>query len=338
VLFFAPIVRELESRGAEVLATSRRYREVEPVARLCGLDLKLVGERGGKDLADQLVSSTARQAEIIPMVERFKPGVAVSVASAVCARVAFGLRFPHVAVNDSPHSEVANRLSLPLSMFVLCPWVIPPSAWTRFGLSRSQVIPYHALDPAAWLKRAPLNGPVPKLDRSRRTITIRLEESYAPYMIGSSAKWGDSVLDGVAEAFPECNLVALCRYGDQVRSVQRKFGSKYLVPSDFVDGRRLLESSDLFIGMGGTMSAEAALLGVPTISAFQGSYLIERYLRSLGLLAKASSRRQLLKLARERMKPSFKERCEERARRALSSMVDPVPIVADAVVRAAAQT
>ncbi|MDG6898561.1 MAG: DUF354 domain-containing protein, partial [Nitrososphaerota archaeon] len=268
VLFFAPVIRELNKRGHETLATSRKYREVEPIARMQNLELKLVGERGGKAPADQLAAATERQARMIPVIQRYKPDVAVSVASAVCARIAFGLRVGHVAVNDSPHSSVAARLSLPLTRHLFCPWIIPYDAWGPYGVGRSMVTRYRALDPAAWLKRRPTNGPTPRLDGSKRTITVRLEESYAPYMASSDAKLTASVLRELSEAFPDGNLVALCRYGEQLAWVRKRFGKRFIVPERVIDGRALLGETDVFVGMGGTMTAESALMGVPTISIF----------------------------------------------------------------------
>lgn len=335
VLFFAPVISELLERGCEVLATSRRQREIEPMARMCGFKLELVGERGGGDLAGQLATATERQLKIIPIVEAFRPSVAVSVASAVCARVAYGFRTKHVAVNDSPHSEVAGMLSLPLSRRLLCPWIIPYDAWEKFGLSRSQITHYRALDPAAWLKRPPLNGPTPRLRAGRKTIVIRLEESYAPYMATTDKDLAGITLQRLVDAFPDTNLVALCRYGDQLEDVERKFGSTCIVPTEVVDGRRLLESTDLFIGMGGTMSTEAALMGVPTISAFQGRLLTEAYLESVGLLVKTKDPERIVRRARQLLTEEYKASMSKKAKGILGSMQDPVPKIAGAIVETA---
>ncbi|MGD0145249.1 MAG: DUF354 domain-containing protein [Nitrososphaerales archaeon] len=324
VLFFKPLIDELRSEGMDVLATSRKYREVVPLAERVGLDLRYAGERGGKDPVEQLEAATRRQAEIIPLIKEFAPQVAVSVASAVCARVAFGLGTKHIAVNDSPHSEVAGRLSLPLSYHLMCPWVIPISAWSPFGIGSRQVTKYHALDPAAWLKRKAYGGPLPKLDSRKKTITVRVQESDAPYLTGRDPGWTTVVLQRVAEAFPECNLVALCRYGYQVEEVKRTFGSRYIIPDDVVDGRGLLSATDLFVGMGGTMNAEAALMGVPAISAFQGSLWTDAYLQKVGLLARVSGPDALLKQARFFLNSAFKRKFGKKARRVLDSMEDPV--------------
>lgn len=337
VLFFGPIIDQLRSSGAEVLATSRRYREIGPLAERAGLDLRYVGDRGTKGLADQLLAATRRQAEMIPIVQNFKPGVAVSIASAVCARVAFGLGIKHVAVNDSPHSVVAGRLSIPLSYHLLCPWVIPYEAWEPFGILRRQVTTYRALDPAAWLKRKPLGGPIPRLDRNKKTITVRIQESDAPYLAKADMTWTDKLLASLITAFPDSSLVALCRYDFQVEEIKNKFGSKCLVPDEVVSGHDLLTATDLFVGMGGTMNAEAALMGVPTISAFQGSLYTDHYLESVGLLARALTTSMLVSRARQFMAKGYRAKQERKARRILDLMEDPVPKISRFIRKAANQ-
>ncbi|MDV3292789.1 MAG: DUF354 domain-containing protein [Nitrososphaerales archaeon] len=337
ILFFTPLIELLRSRGCEVLATSRKYREVEPIAKMQGLKLVFVGERGGGGLAELLAAATRRQAKIAPMIRRFGPDVSVSVASGVCARVSFGLGVKHIAVNDSPHSEVAGRLSLPLSYHLFCPWIIPYSAWAKFGVLRSKITRYRALDPAAWLKRKARRGPVPHLASRRKTLVVRLEESYAPYMSGKSKTWNDQVLKKLGDSFPDANLVALCRYGEQLQHVKAEFGSRFIVPEEVVDGRSLLERTDVFVGMGGTMTAEAALMGVMAISAFQGALYTEAYLRSVGLLAKARDADRIAALAKRFLRESVKQDRFRRAKRVLNSMEDPVPRISEFIIATAKQ-
>ena len=56
------------------------------------------------------------------------------------------------------------------------------------------------------------------------------------------------------------------------------------VTEEIVDGKSLLGLSALFIGAGGTMTAEAALQGVPTISIYPKSTIVEDYLIRNGLV------------------------------------------------------
>ena len=327
LLFFRPVVEALRTGGQEVLATSRKYREVERLASMLGLGLSFVGSRGGKEPREQFELSLQRMEQLLPMVVGFSPDVSVSVASADCARVSFALRVRHVAVNDSPHSLVAGKLSLPLSYHVMTPWIIPFSAWSVFGVSRGQVSRYRALDPAAWLKRRARQEPSPPeagKGEKRARILVRLEESYAPYLAGSDESWSERVLLRLARDFKGHELVALCRYEDQLASVRKKFGSEYSVPDDAFDGAGMIERSDVFVGMGGTMTTEAALLGVPAVSAFQGAELYtEKYLLSKRLLLKARSVDGVSRCVRASLDPGYRESYSRRGRALLEWMEDP---------------
>ncbi len=328
------MIEALRKEGCQVLATSRKYRETESVARMRGLRLEYFGSRGGKDLRDQLVEATNRQGALIPVVSEFKPDLSISAGSAVCARVSFGLRVRHIAVNDSPHSTVAGSLSLPLSYHLLCPWIIPYGDWSRYGIKRDQVTKYRALDPAAWLKRESKAFPVPRLNSRHQTVTVRLEESYAPYMSGTDESWNETVLRAIGDALPSCNLVALCRYGDQLDRVESEFGSRYIVPRDVIDGRSMLNHTDLFVGMGGTMTAEASLMGVPTVSAFQGSLRTEEYLVSVDLLTKAKSPGQIVSAAKRLLAGRAGAQRKSRAKAVLDSMEDPAEKVTEFILKA----
>ena len=88
-----------------------------------------------------------------------------------------------------------------------------------------------------------------------------------------------------------------------MRTKERKFQLRYLdkanVISNVIDGVALISQSDIFIGAGGTMTTEAALLGKPTISIAPVSFYVEKYLVSRGLAEKASSPEELEKITRK---------------------------------------
>jgi predicted glycosyltransferase len=335
ILFFDPLIKALKKGGAEVLATSRRYREVEQLAKLRGLELSFVGERGGKVPVSQLLASLSRMQQLLPRVQEFQPDVAVSVASADCARICFGMRIRHIAVNDSPHSEIAARLSIPLTHHLFTPWIVTFGSWTKYGIRSKDITRYRALDPAAWLKRERGATPLPfDLDRKRKTILVRVEETYATYMIGKDETWTEKVLERLRTDFSDVNVVVLCRYDDQLRTIRERFGSTFLVPEEVVDGASLIRASDLFIGMGGTMTAEAALIGVPTISAFQGGGLFtEKFLISKGVLAKTRDLDRLSRMARRYLDARVRDAISRRAKRLLDSMEDPIEKIASYLLK-----
>ena len=61
------------------------------------------------------------------------------------------------------------------------------------------------------------------------------------------------------------------------------------------NGNLLLKLADLFIGAGGTMSAEAALMGKPVISITPINFYVEKYLIKMGLIKKVKNSSTLTK-------------------------------------------
>ena len=329
VMFFRRAVERLRQSGHEVLCTSRQYREAVELARIKNLGLTIAGSHGGADRYDKLRMSANRTYELAEIVDRFNPAIAVSFSSPEGARVAYGLRLKNIVFNDSPHSEAVARLTIPLASKLYCPWVIPASAWVGFGISRKSIVRYHALDPAAWLKH---EKPLVASQVVKGRVLVRLEESKASYMT-DGARQVQQFLDRFVEQFHgSTKILVLCRYQDQIEEISARHGSRVEVLKEVVYGTELLRSVELFIGAGGTMTAEAALLGKPTISITPFSYHVEKYLIRAGLVRKAHSVRTLLRLT-ERMlsDKSYAQDQRKKAERILAAMEDPSDRIVKAV-------
>ncbi|MBI2126791.1 MAG: DUF354 domain-containing protein [Thaumarchaeota archaeon] len=332
-LFFEPLIKELDSNGHAVFVTSRKYREVELMIRMKGIKADFLGAHGGKSLLGKLTSSVERIRILADRVNQERPDAAVSFSSPEGSRVAFGLGIKNFCVNDSPHAEAVARLTIPLCHRLFTPWMIATKAWTKYGIDAKRITKYRALDPAAWLKRIDLSKqpkPEIKLD-DRKTIVVRLEESFAAYLLESNTSrmsQGYELLKKLLQEFPDCNIVALGRYAEQIGILQKEFGNRLVVPTDLVDGFSLLRSCDLFIGMGGTMTAEAALLGVPAISYFRGSYDVEKFLLSKGLIVKPDSISAVIRTARKLLKDDKRRKViQSKASKLLNWMEDPVEVI-----------
>lgn len=327
VRFFNELAKRLEAKGFKLLITARRFREVEQLARLIGLSYTPIGAYGGPSLEEKLRASLARSLRLFKVVKEWRPGLAISFSSPEAARVAYGLGIPHISVNDSPHSEAVARLTIPLSAKLFTPRCIPVEKWLRFGISRGDVVQYDAVDPAAWLKgRAEL-----KAERDR-LVVVRAAETHAYYV--SSRERAGIVID-VAERLlndiPRLKLIVLARYREQLAWLKERFQGRAVIPRRVVDSVEVVSKACLFIGGGGTMTWEAALLGTPTISCTPVEEVdVEDYLASLGLLQRARSVEEVLDIALDVLsnpKQWVREQCR-RARQALESMENPVDVIA----------
>jgi predicted glycosyltransferase len=336
-MFFRRAVEQMRRSGHEVLCTSRQYREAVELAQVIKLDLKLVGAHGGAGRYDKLRMSASRTYELAQVANDFAPDVAVTFSSPEAARVAFGLGIRHFVFNDSPHSEAVARLTIPLASRVFCPWVVPASDWSKYGVVHGSVTRYRALDPAAWLKHEKSSeessgdGGRGRIGKNRRVI-VRLEESKASY-VADKRLGTASIVDNFVEACHDSfEISVLCRYQDQIDEVQARYGSKVKVFREVVRGTELLRSADLFVGAGGTMTAEAALIGKPTISITPFSYHVEKYLVRAGLVKKATSPKMLVRLAKTMISDEkYQVRQRRKAERILEWMEDPTDRMIDAV-------
>ena len=346
IMFFKPAISILQTQGHEILCTSRNYREANELSQLMGLNLLMIGNHGGSHLFDKLFQSSNRIIQLAKIVSKFSPNLVISFSSPEASRVSFGLGINHIGFNDSPHAEAVARLTIPLLTKLFSPSVIPISAWKKYGISSKQIIRYKGLDPVAWLSRDidetafRLHGSKSpqidkefeflkglKIDHSRKTILIRLEESKAAYIYNKNLRVRPlDLVDFVVNNFSDNNtIIILCRYPDQIAEMSNRFGNKAIVLRQVVDGVKLLQNVDIFVGAGGTMTAESALLGKPTISIAPIQFYIDDYLRKIGLVVQASSPVQIDKLLKSFLEDE--QECisiQNRAARILNKMEDPI--------------
>lgn len=335
VLFFGRLIEKLEKRGCEVLKTTRRYREVNEVLELKGVNALCVGRHGGSTLEGKLTASLARTLKLANMLKRWKADLAISFSSPEASRVAFGLGIPHYCFNDSPHAEAVARLTIPLSTKLFTPRAVPLRKWVRLGIKREAITQYDAVDPAAWLLGFKPNPQVLNelgLTRKRLIIVARVEETFAAYLLGRVGTVRTIILPVIQEItakHQDAQLVVIPRYTEQRRALKRALRGKAIVTNHAIDAASLLSYADLFIGAGGTMTWEASLLGVPTVSCYPSKALdVERYLAKKGLVYRAKSVSDAVNIAFSIIAQlkRYKGLHRELAAKALKAMEDPVEI------------
>jgi predicted glycosyltransferase len=324
-LLFSKVKEKLEGKGCRVLITSRRYVELTNIFKLSRIKPVIIGRHGGRDLYGKLVSSLDRTLSLSRLVRRVTPDLVLSFSSPEAARVAFGLNIPHVSVNDSPHSTYVARLAIPLSRKLLTPKVVGKSAWLKYGISERDIVTYKSLDPVAWLRDFnPAKNILKKYGLAEgEYIVYRPEEYRASYLDVSHLS-----LETVSKVFSSIGslgglkIVIVPRY--EKRTYSMFFKEKDVTMLEHgEDTRSILFYSRGFIGAGGTMSAEAALMGVPAVSLYPSSTIIEKFLVKKGLLVKTAGERGLRGWLRETVSREFEEGERFSSLRRVRKMEDP---------------
>jgi hypothetical protein len=315
------MIRKLQKNN-KLLCTSRNYREVVDLAKIRGINLVFVGRHGGSDKTGKLNASLTRMHRLLSIVKKFNPELTVSFCSPEASRISYGIGVKHVAFCDSPHAEAVMRLCLPLVQRLLIPWVIPKKEFTKYGISKEKISQYKAIDASVIVKeRSKKDVKYNFLLKKKKTILIRPEESEAAYVSDNENRI-IRIIREITKEFPNYNIVILGRYLPQISKLKRKFGSKIIMMNEVVDSKSLLKFVDVFIGSGGTMTAESALMGIPTISYDAVPNYIEQYLVRNGLVKREKNPQKIVFLVKQILK-SDNKKSRNKARKILNSMEDP---------------
>jgi hypothetical protein len=270
----------------------------------------VVGAYNPKSLLTRLEEGVRRQLKFCKLFEKNTPRIAISHGSVDLCRVAFGLGIPVISTIDAPHADAVNRLTLPLSNYVVASKAIPREV-LRTYVHEDKIVSFEGVDEVAWVKGFKTRV---RYDFGKPLIVVRQLEEKAVYT--------KKILDMATLARKLTDLgkvVFLSRY-------QRKSVTNLIVPKGFIDSASLVAQADLFIGVGGTITREAALQGTPAIivDVFRNQYVNE-FLAGKGFPIFRAEPSKVLKVAEENLGR------KRHVRHLLDELEDPVNVIANLV-------
>ncbi|MEO7197313.1 MAG: DUF354 domain-containing protein [Solirubrobacterales bacterium] len=326
-LLFDPIARRLEKLGASVAVTYRDHAQTAELTLERWPEATLIGDPSPPGRARKALAIGGRVRRLANWAWRERPQVALShnsYAQVVAARM---LRIPAVTAMDYEY-QPANHVAFRAASRILLPEAVPAEAVRRQGAKASKVIRYRGFKEEVYLADF---EPDPAI--LERLGVVRPEGGAV--VVARSAPAGaayhpeeNPILDDCLRALsarPDVVTVALARHPWQ-REHLRKLGLERLVlPEGAVDARSLLYAADAFVGAGGTMSREAALLGLPSWSAFAGARpAVDEWLESAGRLQELTDPAQLASIGPRRDPDADLDRLEREGERVRDAFVEAV--------------
>ncbi len=332
-LFLGELSKRLEANGHTVYVTSRKFNETLQMIERKNIHAEIIGEYG-KTKYEKLINSLDRASKISSLILDWKIDLTISFSSVEAARASFGLSIPHICISDSPHAEAVSRLTIPLSKKLFTPRAISKKEWDGYGIHPNSIIRYDALDPIVWIKDFKPNKEdlaLLQLDFNKKIITIRLEENFAAYLIDHSSNHSIiiKVIRKLLEKDPDVQIVILPRYEEQFKILKKNFKDRVMIPSRMIYAPSILSYSDLFIGGGGTMNAEASLLGIPTVSYFPGkTTCIDQFLSKHGMIMRTTDPKKIINWSVKTLfDETLKEKLKKKANHLRDRMEDPLEII-----------
>ena len=270
VIVLRPLVQLLEADGHEVTLTARPLSHTTELLDDWGHPYTAIGHHGGASRVGKALAAGSRTAQAFAFArgKRFDYGLAHG--STDLPPVGRLLRIPNTTMFDYEWARLQHELNCRLATRVLVPNAIPAERLAPYGARPPKLVQYPGLKEEYYLGDFEPDESVLGelgLDPSRVIAVVRTAPSYALYLGGSENELLPRVLRRLLGE--EAQIVVLARTDDQRRALRELDGS-LIVPEHAVDGRSLAALADLVVSAGGTMIREAAVLGTPVWSIFEG--------------------------------------------------------------------
>jgi uncharacterized protein len=271
-LLFAPVARRLSTEGHEILVTARDNAQTIELARERWPAVEVIGGPSPRRRSSKVATLGQRIVDLRRWATRVRPDVALSHNSYAQIVAARSLRIPAVTAMDFEH-QPANHVAFRLATTVLVPEVLPLDTIRRQGGAAAKVVRYSGLKEELYIgdfepDRAIL-AKVGVDPRPRILAVARTPPTRALYHSSSNPLFEPALRTVCSQDGVVC--VVLTRHPEQVAAIQQLALSNCLVPTAAIDSRSLVYAADVMIAAGGTMTREAALMGIPTWTLFAGT-------------------------------------------------------------------
>lgn len=270
VILFQGLIKDLEASGNEVLITTRPLANTIDLLDQNGFDYIVIGKHYGKNIFKKLFGFPVRVLQLYLYLRKMNIDFAVGQSSFHLPLVARLLGRPSVYTNDNEHAAgnivafyFANKILLPKS-FILNKYL--NNKWIK-----SKITYYPGVKEGIylWIKHQELTFKRSQTKPSTINIYIRPEPQTAQYYTGAIF-FLDEIILQLQEKF---SITILTRNKEQLDHYSQDTFKACHVPSKPIHFDEIALDCTLFIGAGGSMTREFALLGIPTISVYQDKLL-----------------------------------------------------------------
>src|ERR1039457_881610 len=215
VPFFDPIIEVLEKRGCEVVLTARDCFQVCELADMAGFKYKKIGHHYGKHRIAKVAGLGIRVLQMMPLIRREKPALAVSHGSRSLIALSAMLGIPSITIADYEYADhrLAKLLGSARKKWVMTPDVVPPDIFRKDGLLPDHILHYPGIKEDVY---TPFFEPDPSLkdilglQTDDIVVTIRPPATEAHYHNPESETILTSVF-GLLNEHPEVKAVLLPR-------------------------------------------------------------------------------------------------------------------------------
>lgn len=272
---FAAMIRDLMHEH-EIIITCRPLANTIDLLNLHNFKYTLVGMHYGGKLSSKLFGYPVRVWQLYKFLKSQKPDIAISQSSFHSPVTSWFLRIPSIYMNDNEHA-IGNIPSFIFASRILIPEFLDRKKAHKQYARDKKIIQYPGVKEGIYL----WNSQIVYKKLAEKEIYVRPEPWIAQYYKGA-VNFLDDMLIYLKN---KSKVVILPRGKDQsIHYEQEKFQGIEVLKKP-LSLEEIASRCRLFIGAGGTMTREMAVLGIPTISVYQDKLLdVDQYLIEKGMM------------------------------------------------------
>jgi hypothetical protein len=283
VNFFEYLITDLQEEH-EVILTCRPLANTIELLDLFKFSYHIIGKHYGRNILKKGCGFSIRVAQLHQFLRNRKIDIAISHSSFYSPLVAKLIGARCIYLNDNEHAA-GNRIAFIFADLILVPEFFDKRKIQAQWGKLYKVIKYPGLKEGIYLWRYNEISPGrshANPNQDKKTIYIRPEPFTAQYYKGRQ-NFMDDLLVGLQSHF---RVVMLPRTADQKAYYSQKKFKHIHIPKQSIHLADFIKTCDFFIGAGGTMTREAAVIGIPTICIYQDELLdVDKYLIDQGCMA-----------------------------------------------------
>jgi len=268
VSFFVPLIMELQEAGHEFVLTCRDSSNTVQLLKQKNLKFQIIGNSVKKSFGLKLLVFPLRVRSLIQFLKSQKIDIAIGQSSFYLPAVAKFLGIPSIYTNDNEHA-LGNIPSFFFASKIFLPENIAISKALKQGAKIEKIIQYPGIKEGIYLWQKGIDIQKSRNGRKPSKIYIRPEPQTAQYYSGK-INFLDNLL---LELTNHYDFTILVRDKNKFNHYTQDKFSNINVPSNTLDFNSIASDCLLFIGAGGSMTREMAIMGIPTISVYQGELL-----------------------------------------------------------------
>ncbi len=273
---FEKMIKELKKEH-EVIITCRPLANTIELLELKGLTYHVVGKHYGGKLTSKLFGYPIRVMQLSNFLKKYKPDIAISQSSFHSPVAAKLLGIPSIYMNDNEHA-MGNVPAFIFAKKILIPEFLDINKIKKQKAREDKIIQYPGLKEGIYLWGLSIER---ETDITKKNIYIRPEPWIAQYYKGAK-NFMDNLILSLKDKY---NIVLSPRGNEQARHYEEPQFEGIHVLKKPLNVQQIASDCLIFIGAGGTMTREMAVLGVPTISVYQDELLeVDEYLIKQGLM------------------------------------------------------